>query len=486
MDLKKKENPLSFLRTIACRRSFAVRFPDQLHKTSRIIAMSFIAFVCTNLSSSPRTSAFTISEKDALGIIEQDLHDQSTLSSDDIIAGCSSLLSSKEKLNLSFVAELYLVRARIYIRQSEFDKAIRDLNEVIRVRSLDPNAHALLAYSLARLGLSDKSKLHFDKIDSEDSDEYDVYLCRAAVLFHKGDFRSSINVLNRGLSIHPSSQGYLLRAKALLAIGDSAKSLNDLEKCISKWPNSATYEAYHLRCKLLRSLNRYEEALENNFASYKLGLDEKSMLLESWRIYHSLQRYHCSEMISRKLMALYPADNSSLLASASSFNALGDYQKAVDRCLSVLMTNPKCSEACIELGWAYSGNKNYRESIIQFDNALKLDSSSEYALCGKAILLCSCPDKRVRNVDTAHLLAKRACEISKWSKPYCIVTLALTNASLNRFEDALALTEKALRLLPTTANSRALQYKEFSDLLKHKIPAPAINVLCPMRFFIHR
>lgn len=457
-----------------------------IFKLRRVITICFIAFVCSIVGTSPYASIFSIEEKEALEVIEKQIDDESTLSCNEIIKTCTSLLSSKGRINRSFIAELYLVRARAYIRKNEFTKASEDLSEVLKIRSSDSNARALLALSLDRSGSNEEAMLQLKKIHTDDSNDYDVYLCKASALYQMNDYQKCIATLNRGLSIHPSAQAYLLRAKALLETGDSAKSLADLDVCISKWPNSATFEAYHLRCRLLRSLNRYDEALENILVSQKLGLDEQTMLLEAWSIYHSLQRYHYSMRIARKLMLLKPENESSLLASAASCNALGDYQKAVGHALAILKNNPNNSDACTELGWAYSGEKKYNESIAQFDKALKICPSSEYALCGKAILLSSCPEKNVRNVDEAHRLAQKACEITNWSKPYCIITLALTKAALDKYEDAASLCQRATRLLPTTVNSRTLQYKEIHDLCKDRTPAVTINLSCPLRFFIHR
>lgn len=461
-------------------------FLNLIFKVRRLISICFIAFVCSIVGTSPYAAVFSIEEKEALEILERQLGDESTLSCNDIIKSCTSLLSSKGRINRSFIAELYLDRARAYIRQGEFAKASEDLSEVLKIRSFDSNARALLALSLARLGSNEEAMLQLNKIETDALNEYDVYLCKASVLYQMKDYRKCIVTLNQGLSINPSPEGHLLRAKAQFETGDSAKSLADLDVCISKWPNSATFEAYHLRCRLLRSFNRYDEALENILVSRKLGLDEETMLLEAWSIYHSLQRYHYSMRIARRLMLLKPENESSLLASAASCNALGDYQKAVGHALAVLKNNPNNSDACTELGWAYSGEEKYNESIAQFDKALKISPSSEYALCGKAILLSSCPEKNVRNVDEAHRLAQKACEITNWSKPYCIITLALTKAALDKYEDAVSLCQRATRLLPSTGNSQTLQYKEIHGLFKDRMPAVTINLLCPIRFFIHR
>jgi len=65
------------------------------------------------------------------------------------------------------------------------------------------------------------------------------------------------------------------------------------------------------------------------------------------------------------------------------------------------------------------------------------------ALNNLAWLLATHPDEKIRNGPRAVEMAKRACELTKWTQPFLIGTLAAAYAEAGQFGDAVAMGEKA-------------------------------------------
>ena len=448
-----------------------------------IICTSALVCLISGSESLPRTSP-PLEAEDALAIIQKNPQDELTLSFAETIEACNRLLANQERLNRSYINELYLARAWAYLHDNKIGNANDDILKVLNCYPNNLKAQSLKALITARLGSVEDALHQLEGIHVDWSMLPDIYYYKCWILFNNRDYFRCITVLNQRLSVKPTAECYILRAKALIEIGDPVKALSDLNTCISRWPVTSAPNAYFLRAKLLRSFGRYPEALENLLIAHKLGMDQKPLLFEAWSLYYSRQCYHFSKAIAGKLIVLFPECDESLLALAASCNAIGEYQKAEGYAQNAIKHNSDNSNARIELAWSYSGLENYTAANEQFDLALKVAPSSVGSLCGKSLLLSSCPLKNIQNGTEACKLGQRACEITKWTNSYCIATLAIAKAGLGKYEEAVALSQNALRLHSSTRNSKTIQYEELIGHFKNRLPISTINSVSPFRFLI--
>jgi tetratricopeptide (TPR) repeat protein len=304
------------------------------------------------------------------------------------------------------------------------------------------------------------------------------------VLLKECKYRECINVATNGLSIESSADGYLICAKAYLAIDDLKSALKSLDICTQQWPFQSSGEAYYLKARLLRFFGEYPQSLENLLLSGKLGMDKYRVLMELWSHYYSRRCYNVCIKIASDLITLFPRSDAAYVAAAASCNALGDYKEAQNHAKSALRLEPKNHQAFVEIAWSYVGMSDYVLAIKSFDKAITIDPRSPEALCGKAILLASCPKSSIRDGFAACKLAKEACEITKWSRPYCVVAFSISNLEAGNHEKSVEFIEKALHLLPNFRNNRKLLYEGLQSDIKLGFPAVIINTRRPFRLFI--
>jgi serine/threonine-protein kinase len=81
----------------------------------------------------------------------------------------------------------------------------------------------------------------------------------------------------------------------------------------------------------------------------------------------------------------------------------------------------------------------------------------------------TCPDPDVRNGERAKECATRACELTEWSDPGYLDTLAAACAECGDFDEASRWQEKALGMAATP--DRAADYRERLDLYRQRKPA---------------
>jgi tetratricopeptide (TPR) repeat protein len=90
-----------------------------------------------------------------------------------------------------------------------------------------------------------------------------------------------------------------------------------------------------------------------------------------------------------------------------------------------------------------------REAVAQYQEALRLNPNLAGALNNLALILATSPDDKLRNGAEAVRLAEHACELTHYTQPFFIGTLAAAYAESGRFPEAVATAEKAEQLATT-------------------------------------
>ncbi|MGB9005423.1 MAG: tetratricopeptide repeat protein [Candidatus Aminicenantales bacterium] len=149
----------------------------------------------------------------------------------------------------------------------------------------------------------------------------------------------------------------------------------------------------------------------------------------------------------------------------------GDYQKAVADYSVFLKSFPKVSMAYFRRGQAYGRLKRYREAIADFQKAIELEPKSIEAHNSLAWLLATAPEDGVRNGLQAIDYARKALDLAGDNNYFYMDTLAAAYAEAGRFEEAIALQEQAVSLLPAdvSVQDRA-DFKKRLDLYKRHTP----------------
>jgi tetratricopeptide (TPR) repeat protein len=103
------------------------------------------------------------------------------------------------------------------------------------------------------------------------------------------------------------------------------------------------------------------------------------------------------------------------------------------------------------------------EALDQFREVLRLRPNWPESMNDIAWLMATHPELKNRDVNEAVRLARRACELTNYSSPFQLGTLAAAYASVGRFSDAVDTAHKALSLADTTGQP------QFKDALRYHL-----------------
>jgi tetratricopeptide (TPR) repeat protein len=106
----------------------------------------------------------------------------------------------------------------------------------------------------------------------------------------------------------------------------------------------------------------------------------------------------------------------------------------------------------------------FQEAVGHYTEALRLRPDLPDVLNNLAWLLATCPDARTRDGTQAVKFAERACELTHYQKNIYVGTLAAAYAEAGRFDDAIAMAEKACALASESGDPDLL--KKNQELLE--------------------
>lgn len=145
---------------------------------------------------------------------------------------------------------------------------------------------------------------------------------------------------------------------------------------------------------------------------------------------------------------------------------------------TVLQFRPTNYLAAILRGWMNERLGNYKSSLAEYDRILSLHPlplTRALALSSRAWLRATCPDASFRNAQQAIADAKAACNITSWSKPDHIDTLAAACAEAGDFDSAVRFEQQALAHEREEENRKAYaqhlaiyqEHRSFAAISRH-------------------
>ena len=409
--------------------------------------------------------------KEAWGVIEIPSWNDTICSPSDVINICSKCLRSSDRLNITTVKELYISRAQAYAKLHMVKNALKDIDAAMQINNGSISAQSWMAY-LKILNGNNIGYSELEKIVGTKPSIYLPYHHLASVQLISGNFNISIEMATESLSKYEQPDAYFVRARAYIGVGNCEKALNDLDLCVVNWPSFQTGHIQYLRGTILLSTGNYEKAISAFEVSRRCEYKPHQSLCQIWKINFLEEKYFLSLLTAKKLLEDDSHEAFSHIASAASSCAVGAYIEALCHAKNAIKIQPNNKEAYIELANAYKGNKQYRESIIAFEKALRLDADSAHALAGKAIILATCGNANFRDHEQALRLARRSCTLTKYREPYCLIAYAITLAGVGDFKQACIYVKDAIKLVPRGAQSKKASYESLLKLFEEKNKFP--------------
>ncbi len=323
-------------------------------------------------------------------------------------------------------------RGVVELRQKQWPQAIHDFDDVLRLSS-DPDLKGSAYHNrgIAHLRLHDFERaiadfdacLQLDRPNSADA------------FAHRGEAR---NFVNGNLD---------------MALADLNEALRQNPKHERAWSMRAAN--YQLRGDWDRARADYDQALLLNSENAE-ALENRGVV---WEKTGDLDRAITDFSTA---MRVDPKSASPFRHRAQAFERRGDFEKAeVDlNELVRLSQNGERVSAFVTRAGFYARREQVAQAQPDVAQALQIvDHTQPEQLSEIAWFLATCPKSELRQGALALQLAKEACELSQYSKPAMLDTLAAAYAESGDFDKAVETDTKAMSLAGDAKQKEAIQVR---------------------------
>jgi tetratricopeptide (TPR) repeat protein len=165
----------------------------------------------------------------------------------------------QNKLSPSLLSNAYMTRGNGYAGKGDWDRALRDYDEAVKIQPINYDALTNRGNAYARKGQRDKSTQDYNEAIRLNPKLFQAYCNRALNFLNAGDPERALADLNESIRLNPKfAEAYSRRSVVLLRLKRQDDALADADTAVTLTPDTA--EAYFYRGRLRSSRNEYPQA----------------------------------------------------------------------------------------------------------------------------------------------------------------------------------------------------------------------------------
>ena len=346
-------------------------------------------------------------------------------------------------------AGAYILRSRILFSRGEPERARADLDRAIGLDPLKPPVKAVTpaaplssdlepgaagARLLLAMKMQDAQRDGVPSVDQKKAAETEPktvpeYLDRGLTLYDQKDYTGAIAAFTEAIRLDPNSApAYAYRAQVWGAKRYRDREIADLDQAIRLDPKNASYRVS--RAGSWSSQGRHDQAMVDYDDAIGLEPNDPSLYVargNEWRRHLKLD------------------------------NALADYHRAIQ-------LDPNYVHAYICCALITKQRRKFAQAVAEFTAIIRIAPDNAEAHRTLARILATCNNDAVRDGNRAVQEATRACELTRWTDPDGLDTLAAAYAEIGDYQAAVEWQTKAIALSRRIKFRPSSPFQESSEI----------------------
>lgn len=280
----------------------------------------------------------------------------------------------------------------------------------------------------------------------QDGIEREARIDSAQAAREDGDYDRVISDYTEAIRLSPDADYvYTNRGNAWRAKREYDRALADYNEAIRLNPRSVA--ALVNRGSAWTDLRDYDKALADFNQAVRLGDRRYSTVILHNRAAAYLQKGDTDRAIADydEAIRYHTPWAASYTNRGTALRAKGEYDRAIADYDDAIRLDPTYARAYLNRGMARLAKGDAQGALADMNVAAKVNPRDTATLNTLAWWYATSKDNRVRNGERALQLARQACEVTHWSLPSYLDTLAAAYAETGNFSDAVTFQEKALQ-----------------------------------------
>ncbi|MEI8212217.1 MAG: tetratricopeptide repeat protein [Planctomycetota bacterium] len=365
------------------------------------------------------------------------------------------------------LSEVLLMKS---LSRQDADDRLKDLLRAIEISPDNERAIQLAVESMITLGRFEEAESILQKFMVNSPNNEYAERRWALLLVQSDKLEKALEFLTSRIAEHPDrSSLYSLRASVHLAMTKKEDEDLHLKASVADCTKALEIDADNLdavltRAKASLALKDFEQAKKDLAVVESARPELPDIVLLRMDI--AIQEKRFADAISdmERLVQLNP-ENRMLLLQLAAFYQLDDRPKKALRIADRLLKSDETDWQALRLrGDILLNMGRHNEAIADYESAITNipQEEDDYAgiLNNLSWVMSTSPQEDVRNGQRALELGLKACELTHYSKPHILSTLAAAYAETSQFDKAVEWSEKAVELGRKESNEQIEQLEE--------------------------